>query len=265
MESRGEISTLGAFICDQYGASLSDYCVGLRQGWHSHDLPILTLILSGHAREQVGCEDAVASPLMVGLKPAGLRHTDHFWPNGLRALRISLSSSFFSDEAVELRVVERWDWMNGSRAVGPLLRLARGLRQGGSDEAELTENLYESVAGLFTPTPEWRAAGAPLWLRRAREHLEESYHSGMRLTQLSCEAGVHPVYFARQFRRFYGCSVGRYVRQLQFRAAASMLAQRPTSLAQVACRVGFSDQAHLTRTFAGEFGITPGQFRRIVS
>jgi AraC family transcriptional regulator len=259
------VDVLGAFRSERFVASLSDYRDGLRQWWHSHEQPILTLILAGHAREQVGCEDATASPLMVGLKPAGLRHTDHFCHKGLRALRISLAESFVSEGGGGLHVAGRWDWVSGSQAVGPLLRLARCLRRGGSDETELTEHLYESLAGLLTTTPARPAPEAPPWLRRAREHLEASYQSGVRLTRLSREAGVHPVYFARQFRRFYGRSVGRYVRQLQFRAAASMLAERGADLAQVACRVGFSDQAHLTRTFAGEFGITPGQFRRIVS
>ena len=91
-----EVNVLGAIHSDQFSVSLSDYCVGLRQSWHSHEQPILTLILAGYAREQVGCEDVTINPLQVGLKPAGLRHTDHFWPNGVRALRISLSSALIS-------------------------------------------------------------------------------------------------------------------------------------------------------------------------
>ena len=69
---------------------------------------------------------------------------------------------------------------------------------------------------------------------------------------------------SRQFRRFFGCSVGGYIRQLQFREVASLLTDRQSGLAQIAYRVGFSDQAHLTRAFVRELGITPGQFRRLM-
>jgi AraC family transcriptional regulator len=260
-----EVNVLGAIHSDQFSISLSDYCVGLRQSWHSHEQPILTLILAGYAREQVGCEDVTINPLQVGLKPAGLRHTDHFWPNGVRALRISLSPALISPRGSELQIIERWDWLNDSQSVRPLLRLAHCLRRAESNADEVMENIYDALAGLLPPTTSRCAVAAPLWLCRAREHLHTSYSQGIRLTHLAREADVHPVYFARQFRRFFGCSVGRYVRQLQFCAAAAMLAKRHTNLAQVACHVGFSDQAHMTRTFAREFGITPGQFRRIVS
>jgi AraC family transcriptional regulator len=256
-------STLRALSCEQFRVSLSDYRVGLQQGWHSHDHPILTLILAGHAREQVGCHELVAGPLTVGLKPAGLRHTDDFGPHGVRALRILFAPAFFAGQETRLHALDRWDWIVGSLAIGPLLRLAHGLRQEALDEAAAAEFVQESVAGLL-PSPAGRADAAPSWLRRARECLDATYAEGTRLTRLAREARVHPIDIARQFRRFFGCSVGRYVRQLQFRAAAALLAEC-ASLAQVACRVGFSDQAHLTRTFACEFGITPGELRRIVS
>jgi AraC family transcriptional regulator len=259
------LRVLGAFQSDQFSVSLSEYRKGLRQNWHSHEQPILTLILSGYAREQVGCGDLIASPLKIGLKPAGLRHTDHFWSNGVRALRILFYPSFFSEAGSTLQMMERWDWRTGSQAVRPLLRLARSLPQDETHDTEVTENIYESLAVLLSASPARCTSEPPLWLRYARDHLETSYSSGIRLTHLAREAKVHPVYFARQFRRFFGCSVGEYVRQLQFRATATLLADPQANLAQIAHHVGFSDQAHLTRVFAKEFGVTPGQFHRIVT
>lgn len=253
-----------SFRTDAFSVSLSDYRSGLRQSWHCHEEPILTLILAGYVREEVKCVDTVAGPLKVGVKPAGLPHTDHFWRDGLQALRLSFAPAFLVGSGGALPNLGPWGWSHGSPAIAPLLRLAHGLRHGDSAETELTDHVHEAIAALRPASPR-RSAAAPTWLRRARERLDASYSDGVRLTQLAREAGVHPVYFARQFRRFFGCSVGRYIRQLQFRAAASLIARRNANLAQVACRIGFSDQAHLTRTFASEFGITPGQFRHIVS
>jgi AraC family transcriptional regulator len=258
-------TALAAFQFEQFSISLSEYDVGIKQNWHSHEEPILALILAGHTREQVGSQDIIASPLDIGLKPANLSHTDHFCPNGVRVVRVSLAALLFAELGQESQSLERWDWIRGSNAVRPLLQAADKLRCGDSCSAEIKEDVYESLASLLPIKQKRLAADAPDWLRQALEHLQESYASGVRLSELAEQAGVHPVYFARQFRRFYGFSVGEYVRQLQFRSAATLLANQKNSLAQIAYQVGCADQAHLTRLFADGFGITPAKFRRIIT
>lgn len=258
-------TALAAFQFEQFSISLSEYDIGIKQNWHSHEEPILALILAGHTREQVGNQDIVASPLDIGLKPANLSHTDHFCPNGVRVVRVSLAASLFTELGSRAQTLERWDWIKGSDAVRPLLQAADKLRRRNSSDSEIKEDVYESLASLLPARQKRMAAAAPAWLRQALEHLQESYANGVRLSELAEQAVVHPVYFARQFRRFYGSSVGQYVRQLQFRDAAALLANQKNSLAQIAYKVGCADQAHLTRLFADGFGITPARFRRIVT
>lgn len=258
-------SVLNAFRSEHFSVSLLEYRASLRQSWHRHEETILTLMLAGYAREQVGRADVVAGPLDVGLKPCGLRHTDHFWPNRVRALRILLSTSLVAESLGDSRALERWDWMAGSRAVGSLLRVAASLLHDRPQDEDVAQGVYEALAALTRRTPDRPAAAAPAWLRRAREHLETSYASGARLTHLAREAGVHPVYFARQFRRFYGCSVGEYIRRLQLRAVADLLAGRRAGLAQIAHQVGCSDQSHLNKILTNEYGLTPGQLRRLLT
>ena len=205
------------------------------------------MLLAGYAREQVGCRDIVAKPLDVGVKPAGVRHTDHFWPHGVRALRIVLSSSVIAEMGELSQITERWDWITGSEAVRPLLRTASLLRQANRNKTDLEEDFYDAFAALLPEMPARITADAPSWLLQARDHLETSYASGIRLTHLAKEADVHPVYFARQFRRFFGRNISSYVRKLKTRTTVHLLASQPYSLAQIASETGFSDQAHMTR------------------
>jgi len=258
-------AVLAGFATDQFSMSVSDYPAGLRHDWHSHEKPILTLLLAGHARESVGSLDAVPGPLDVGLKPDGIRHTDHFWLQGVRALRIELCSPLVAQIANQSQTLMRWRWLSGSNAVRPLLHAA-DILLGGEPRGGLIEDaVYESLAALTVNKPSRSAAQAPLWLVRSRQHLEATYSNGIRLSHLASEAGVHPVYYARQFRRFFGCSVGEYAGWLQLRAAASLLSDSRVSLAHAANEAGYADQSHLTRTFAGRFGITPGRFRRLIT
>jgi AraC family transcriptional regulator len=263
-QSHAAINVLGSFVCEQFTVCLADYPAGLRQRWHSHEDPILTLLLAGYTREQVGSRDIIAAPLDVGSKPPGLRHTDHFWPRGVRALRVVLSSSVIADVKNLSQMVECWNWISNADALRPLMRTAAALREVKEQDGEVENNMYDALAALCQPTPNCNSNDAPSWLRHAQQHLETSYSSGVRLQQLAREAKVHPVYFARQFRRFFGSNVGSYVRSLQLRDASRLLASRQHSLAEIACQIGFSDQPHMTRMFAREFGITPRQFQSLV-
>lgn len=263
VQNSAPVKSLGSFASDQFSAALSDYNFGLRQNWHKHEDFILAMVLKGFVREQVGSQDELVKPFAVGVKSPDVSHTDHFWEKGVRVIRISIAPSLISELNNQALIENGWNWTFESVAMRPFLRIADNLFYGRSNAFEISDSVYEVLAALLPVKPEKHASSAPLWLCRAKENLEESFADGVRLTKLAVEANVHPVYFARKFRQFFGCSVGRYVRQLQFRTTADLLANRQKSLAEIACQVGFSDQSHLTRTFTTEFGITPANFRKL--
>ena len=82
------------------------------------------------------------------------------------------------------------------------------------------------------------------------------------LAELAAIADLHPVYFARAFRKRHGIAPGDYLRKRRLHKAVSLIAGR-RALAGVACELGFVDQSHLHRAFVAEFGMTPGGLRRL--
>ena len=258
------VKSLGSFSSEKFSIALVDYNSGLRQNWHKHEDFILAMILKGFVREQIGCQDELVKPFAVGVKSPDVNHTDYFWEKGVRVVRISLAPSFISDLKNKSLLEDGWNWLNDSRGTRSFLRIADNLFYNHSISTEISDNVYEILGSLLPVKSPGRSTDAPLWLRRAKENLEESFAEGIRLTELAARAEVHPVYFARKFLQFFGCSVGRYVRQLQFQKAANLLTNPQKNLADVAYQVGFSDQSHLTRTFAAEFGVTPANFRKLL-
>jgi len=99
------------------------------------------------------------------------------------------------------------------------------------------------------------------WLARVEELLRAHFTARLTLTQIAAAAGVHPVYLAREFRRFHGCTIGEYVRRLRIERACHRLGASDESLAAIAAGSGFSDQSHLTRTFRRLVGTTPARYR----
>ena len=85
------------------------------------------------------------------------------------------------------------------------------------------------------------------------------------LRTLAGEAGVHPVYFAAAFRRFYGCSPGEYARRRRIDFARKQIANPELPLARIAVDAGFADQSHLTRVFKRFTGLTPREYRTFLA
>lgn len=102
----------------------------------------------------------------------------------------------------------------------------------------------------------------PRWLLQARERLKEQFATHPSIEELAAAAGVHPVHFARTFRRHFGCTPGEFVRTLRIEHACRLLATSGSPLTRVALSAGFADQSHLTKTFRRSLGTTPGEFRR---
>src|SRR5207302_385476 len=81
------------------------------------------------------------------------------------------------------------------------------------------------------------------------EFLREQFRDPVGLRDAAREAGVHPVYLARVFRRHHGCPVSEYLRALRL-VEAGRLVLEGASLAHAAHAAGFADQAHVSRRFS---------------
>jgi AraC family transcriptional regulator len=99
-------------------------------------------------------------------------------------------------------------------------------------------------------------------LRAVLEYIEEHLDGGPRLAQLAAVVRLNPYHFARQFKAATGLPPHQYVILRRVERARQLLqAGTGLSLAEVALRVGFSDQSQLSHHFKRLVGVTPGQFR----
>lgn len=90
-----------------------------------------------------------------------------------------------------------------------------------------------------------------------RRHIDKP----IAIESLATVVGISASCFTRLFKQATGSTPHCYVVAQRIEAAKQLLAKDPRpSIASIASQTGFSDQAHLTRTFRRVTGRTPGSF-----
>lgn len=120
------------------------------------------------------------------------------------------------------------------------------------------------LAELFALPPAAAAKGGLTrrQLARVREHVEANLGGRIAITDLAQVAGLSESWFTRAFKQATGLPPHQWVLRRRLARAQGLLEASDLPLAEIACAVGFADQAHLTRSFRSAIGITPGNWRR---
>ncbi|HEX8736821.1 MAG TPA: AraC family transcriptional regulator [Pyrinomonadaceae bacterium] len=101
----------------------------------------------------------------------------------------------------------------------------------------------------------------PRWLKRARAVVHEEFSLRLSLDAIAQAVEIHPVHLARMFRKYYGCTIGEYVRRVRIENACRQMMTTEAPLAEIALANGFSDQSHFSRIFKRLKGMTPAEYR----
>jgi AraC family transcriptional regulator len=103
---------------------------------------------------------------------------------------------------------------------------------------------------------------APGVRRRILEFMDAQPSAQLSIEVLANEAGLSPAHFARAFKESVGRAPHQHLMSLRLERARRLLDAPDAALSDVAARTGFADQAHFTRFFKRQYGITPGVLLR---
>ncbi|HEX2059249.1 MAG TPA: helix-turn-helix transcriptional regulator [Thermoanaerobaculia bacterium] len=223
---------------------------------HVHEAAFFTMLLRGGYRERAGSRAIDYDPLTVVFHPPSLAHFDE----------IAAGDSLLVTMEVAPRFMSECDLARPSLAPQPfasarrLLALYRAARGGVLQSLDIESAAIELLASA-AKTPEIAERAAPPWLDRAIELLREE--TNVRVADLAREANVHPVHFARVFRRFLGVTPGAYLQRVRLQHALRLLGR--AALAEVALSAGFADQSHFCRAVRAHLGLTPRDVMALLS
>ncbi len=145
--------------------------------------------------------------------------------------------------------------------------LIAGLWQAGADEGgsglAFDSRLLQLVEALRRHACVGRRARPEAALRFAPvlDFMRASLDQALSLEQLASVAGLSPFHFLRSFKAQHHATPQQVLMALRLLEAKHLLGLGLPG-AEVAAAVGLVDQAHLTRAFAGRYGLTPGRYQQ---
>ena len=98
-------------------------------------------------------------------------------------------------------------------------------------------------------------------VERAKALLTDTACERLALSEIGQGLGVSEFHLARVFRGGTGLSLHAYRNHLRLRLALERLADRDTSIADLAYTLGYASHSHFTDSFRDTFGVTPSMVR----
>jgi AraC family transcriptional regulator len=242
--------------------SESVYPAGLKTPRHSHQHACFCLVLNGGSLQTYGSKSRERKPGTMLFYPQDESHSESFGNTDSRVFSVEIDSGWLQRLTDYPITRSESQLFEGGLLSWLALRLYSEFRSSDAVTALAIEGLaLEILAEGARQKPEVLTHKTPRWLIQAKDLIHSRFAEHLSLGDIATEVGVHPVYLASAFRRIEGRTVGEYVRKLRVQFAVNELLFSDTPIAQIAVIAGFANQAHLTRRFKQQTGLTPAQYR----
>ncbi len=234
---------------------------------HDHGIPYISLVLSGGYRERVDGVDRTCGPNESVTHPAGEVHSVKFLARKTRIIRIESDTDFREMADYGLDYISGYAKSGGPDMARLCARFFVELKRADRfSPLALHGLIFELMAELGRIRSTHVESGDPDSLvNRAMEYLRAEFRGPVTLQNAAEELAVHPVYLSREFHRRQGVTFGDYLRAVRIEAACDELANGTKRLCDIASDLGFYDQSHFTHTFRKAVGLTPSDYRRILT
>lgn len=231
---------------------------------HAHECACFSLMVDGGMRENYGSRILESYRQTIGFNAADEPHSNKIFSSGARFLILEIGPERTKQAQQYSPRFGRSDVFSGGDLNWLGLKLFREAIQDDALSSLAIEGLaLEMIATLCRLRNASREAQPPPWLLRARDLINDQFTEPLTISSIATSVGVHIVHLSRTFRKYYGASIGDYVRELRVERARQEISSTSRSFAEIAADTGFYDQGHLSRVFKRLVGMTPGQYRRL--
>lgn len=238
----------------------TEYHSKVFEGWHSHENAHITLFLKGGTLEK-----RRASSLPVSPGSMLFYHSDELHLNSNTQfpsvnINIEISAALFREFNLTEALLEKAITDN-PRAKFMILKMYRECLQQDSFSADNVKMLFAQIPGSLDHHRQFQ--NAPNWVKQLSELLNDRWAENPGLKQLAAILALNPITISKHFPRYFGCTLGEYMRRLKVNRSLALVQNPALSLTDVAMQCGFADQSHFIRNFKEQTGFLPRQFQKL--
>lgn len=241
--------------CRGLSITLSRYSGDVHHPWHAHELPTFFLLSTGEHVDHLRHRDLKQEPMTLIFHPAGAMHATSVGVAGMQGLNIEFTPEWLGSQGIGLDEITTPKVLSSARWRLSALRFLTTAFNESDDDIET--QVLDFIAPVVKRSWPNEKVRSPEWLKHAESFIRTNYRSAISLNAIAEQAGVHPVYLARVFRRRYNCSVSEYIRSLRLAEAGRLVLLEGVTIGKASQEVGFADQAHFSNVFYRELGFRP--------
>lgn len=193
------------------------------------------------------------------------------FPANAQALVLHFSANTLSRYCTssEIRPIEPVLGLCDDRLTSILPIIERELEAPSFGSDLLLDGLYRAVAAVLgRPAGQIPASApdrifiSPVRLNRVIDFIEANLGEKVSIQQLAAIAGLSMFHFCRMFKAATRQTPHQFLHARRLNLALMLIESGHHSIAEIALRCGFTNQAHFTTAFVRAIGMPPGQYRR---
>lgn len=261
----------GKYFCNEKQAFDFDHliltetrCKNLAVDWHYHENPYFSYSLEGHCLEKNKKQSYSVQPGTLLFHNWQDAHCNSNHSEYSRNFYIELEKEWFNNHDIEDNVIEGSTQIDNPflKALCHQIYLETKFKDNTFQIA--IESLLLNILSILKEVKRIETSTKPIWVNKVKEIIHDQFAEKITLKYLSKQANIHPTHLSRDFSRYFGTTIGNYIRKIKIEHSVILLV-KSESLTNIAYRCGFSDQSHFIRCFKTTYNMTPNTFRKILA
>lgn len=231
--------------------------------WHHHENPYFTYLLQGKLFESNKKESYYLEPGSLLFHNWQDAHYNIKSPEFTRGFHIEMNENWFSNFDIQTT-----DFEGSINLKNPLIKnlINKLFIESKVNDQYSNLSIETLLLEIFSTIKESkeRSSKKPVWVKNVQELLFEE-QIDYSLKNISSILKIHPVHLSREFSRYFGTSLGNYIRIIKVNQAFGLIALNQLSMTEICYKCGFFDQSHFITNFKQVYGTTPSKFLKKIS
>ena len=238
----------------------TEYASKVFEGWHSHEDSHFSFIIQGGNREQRRNSEIDAVPGKILFYHSGELHRNLNTEHPSKNINVGFEQEFLRKYNIDFTEF-RFSSLDYRDAQFALTKIYHECLTNDSVSEACIHGL---MLNLLTQRPACKVKQSdPKWVL-LRTILNDRWSENISLHDLARMVNVHPVTISKVFPKYFGCTLGEYIRKIRIEKAISMIRKNPSDpLTSIAHDCGFYDQSHFIKVFRQTTGFLPNEFKKM--